>query len=454
VSDCDYCDTHNDSRYMPAGPIDHGETKGLGDDDHPQYFHLSQGQTVTGMTLFNPGTPGAPFKVYSDYVVGNLNCDLLDGYTADDFSYDEHDHSGDYLVECADCNGEFVNKTGDTMTGQLDVSTSLDSAGAVHAFNGSAAGYGVFGNGYQYGVYGQNWSTTGDNAGVRGWAAGETGAVAGVIGQSSSSAGYGVKGEAFKDSGLNYGVFGTTASSSGFGVYGENTAAGGTGVFGVGNFGVSGESSNTDGVGVYGLATAGSGTTFGVYGQVDSPDGWGVYSPDNIGTSGDYKYSNARTGYYIVTPADMAPNTDGYNYGRNGLYLVNQTGDQQFWNAPVHIPDGATITSLDVWATDYSTCLVRGTIWIQMIDDVSNCVESAVIGETNSSSTSTSNDVQLLSDTSITASEELCSVTFDPRIVDHSGNTHYQLEIWLNGGSSGCSFHRARITYTYDTVKP
>ncbi|MCP4677816.1 MAG: hypothetical protein GY854_20320, partial [Deltaproteobacteria bacterium] len=42
VSDCDYCDTHNDSRYMPAGPIDHGETKGLGDDDHPQYFHLSQ----------------------------------------------------------------------------------------------------------------------------------------------------------------------------------------------------------------------------------------------------------------------------------------------------------------------------------------------------------------------------------------------------------------------------
>jgi len=63
---------------------DHGTLTGLGDDDHPQYFALAQNETVNGIPAFNGGTSGstAPFTVDSTFLVGNLNADLLDGYTA------------------------------------------------------------------------------------------------------------------------------------------------------------------------------------------------------------------------------------------------------------------------------------------------------------------------------------------------------------------------------------
>lgn len=70
---------------------DHGALTGLGDDDHPQYFYLSQNETVTGIPAFNGGTSGAtaPFLVDSTTMVTNLNADLLDGQHASVFATTE-----------------------------------------------------------------------------------------------------------------------------------------------------------------------------------------------------------------------------------------------------------------------------------------------------------------------------------------------------------------------------
>jgi hypothetical protein len=119
---------------------DHGTFAGLADDDHPQYFNLSQSETigftpaftaatpftvtsttpianlnadwldswnssaffilsqdeiVTGRPSFNGGDATyAPFSVDSDIQVVGLNVDLLDGLDSTDFAATSHGHSG------------------------------------------------------------------------------------------------------------------------------------------------------------------------------------------------------------------------------------------------------------------------------------------------------------------------------------------------------------------------
>jgi hypothetical protein len=71
--------------------IDHGSIAGLGDDDHTQYFNLSQNEAVTGQPAFNFG--GAPFTVANTTVVTNLNADRLDGLHSSDFAGSSHSHA-------------------------------------------------------------------------------------------------------------------------------------------------------------------------------------------------------------------------------------------------------------------------------------------------------------------------------------------------------------------------
>jgi len=95
-----------------ASALDHGDLTGLGDDDHPQYFALAQNETVTGIPAFNGGTSGssAPFSVDSNFLVTLLNADLLDGY-----------HASAFMTAGTD---NWVNVTGDTMTGTLIMNTA------------------------------------------------------------------------------------------------------------------------------------------------------------------------------------------------------------------------------------------------------------------------------------------------------------------------------------------
>jgi len=97
--DSDLLDGLHASDLSAAGHShDHGALVGLLDDDHPQYFALSQGETVTGIPAFNGGTSGvtAPFSVDSTYTVSNFNADLLDGQHGSAFATAAHNHDTAY----------------------------------------------------------------------------------------------------------------------------------------------------------------------------------------------------------------------------------------------------------------------------------------------------------------------------------------------------------------------
>jgi len=121
-----------DGRYAGvAHGHDHGTMTGLTDDDHTQYFNLSQSETVAGIPAFNGGTSGtsAPFSVDSTYVVANLNADYLDGYSASSFSLASHTHD----------HGAITGLLDDDHTQYFNLSQSETVAG-IPAFNGGTSG--------------------------------------------------------------------------------------------------------------------------------------------------------------------------------------------------------------------------------------------------------------------------------------------------------------------------
>ncbi|MFW5704348.1 MAG: hypothetical protein ACOCXG_00765, partial [Nanoarchaeota archaeon] len=136
----------------------------------------------------------------------------------------------------------WVEKTGDTMSGQLNIITSSTKgiSSEVTATSGTTSG-----------VYGSSASTSG--MGVSGYAAASSGTTYGVRGFSSSTSGRGVYGVAGSTSGINYGVFGSSSSSSGRGVHGVTIST--------------------------------SGTNYGVYGASNSASGFGLYTPNRVGAS-------------------------------------------------------------------------------------------------------------------------------------------------------------------------
>jgi hypothetical protein len=324
-------DHDHDGTYSQVGHVhDHDSLSGLGDDDHTQYFHLSQDETVTDRPAFNGGDgSNPPFTVDSNYLVTNLNADLLDGSHASAFAAATHDHDAAYINDNAGEVGDAdvpsgalspdrISGTAWTSTNDgpgsgldadtLDGSDSSAFAAATHghwgdSWSGSGTGLSLSGGsigldatGTTYGVYGKSDSTSG--RGVYGLATAMSGYTYGVYGKSNSTSGtgvygtapkYGVRGYASATSGAAYGVYGLSDSTIGRGVYGYASATSGD------TYGVYGWSESTSGRGVYGYASATSGTTYGVYGKSDSSDGTGVE-----GTApkyGVYGYATADSGY-------------------------------------------------------------------------------------------------------------------------------------------------------------
>jgi hypothetical protein len=170
-------------------------------------------------------------------------------------------------------------------------------------------------------------------------------------------------------------VYGIANASSGStaGVYGEAPSLSGKGVFGQGGFyGLYGEGTDPSGIshgvygetgspadgssGVRGVANATSGRTFGVYGKSNSPDGYGVYADGNAYVGGTLTWS-AVTHTFSLPPAAFLPGKSGIQY-ENTHYLRNLDGgicnSQKRFTAPVHLPDGATITALREFAYNRS----------------------------------------------------------------------------------------------------
>jgi hypothetical protein len=171
--------------------------------------------------------------------------------------------------------------------------------------------------GYNWGVYGESYSTVG--RGVYGWASATTGTTYGVFGQSSSPSGYGMYGWAGATTGGSVGVEGESDAPSGAGVFGWAHATTG------GNYGVYGVSDSPNGRGVFGYADSTTGTDYGVYGQSDSTVGRGVYglADKTTGTNiGVYGQSNSTSGYGVF---GFANTTTGSNYGVYG-YDVSPSG--------------------------------------------------------------------------------------------------------------------------------
>jgi trimeric autotransporter adhesin len=160
--------------------------------------------------------------------------------------------------------------------------------------------------------------TSGPPSGVRGTATAQTGAVAGVLGESISPAGNGIIGLNSAQSGDATGVAGySTTSPSGIGVYGEasSTDSSGTptGVLGLVN------ASGIGSAGVWGYASATTGETTGVTGSTVSPDGYGVegdaYASSGlaIGVAG---FSDSDEGRGVL---GSSTSTTGQTYGVRGL---------------------------------------------------------------------------------------------------------------------------------------
>ncbi|HIJ51642.1 MAG TPA: hypothetical protein HPP66_00630 [Planctomycetes bacterium] len=112
------------------------------------FFQLSENEIVTGRPAFNGGTSGSspPFYVDSSYVVSGLNADYLDGLHSSSFATSGHNHNTLYYTQ-AESDARFVNVTGDSMTGTLNVNgtvyTTHDSSFYAAYFNNAGTGDGI-----------------------------------------------------------------------------------------------------------------------------------------------------------------------------------------------------------------------------------------------------------------------------------------------------------------------
>ena len=232
-------------------------------------------------------------------------------------------------------NGGF---TYNATTGQLSVSTATAGiAGAVTGMSTNAAtgSTGVLGsssgNGSTYGVYGYTAAAvvSAGAAGVFGYAAGTSGSVHGVYGQTASASGAGVVGYNATATGtgvygMGYtGVYGHSTNVNGAGVAGDNAVVGGTAVQGIAS--TAGSSATSANIGLYGEASGntGTGSNVGVF---------GVASGGTVDIAGYFA-----AGGELVVPASatvsVAPKRNYNGSIGVGWTGVGTTGGRMYWTA-------------------------------------------------------------------------------------------------------------------------
>ena len=305
--DADKLDGQEASDFATSGHAhDHGAMTGLGDDDHSQYFHRSQNETITGRPAFNGGTSGSspPFNVDSTYRVSSLNADMLDGYDSSSFAGSSHSHDNRYFTE-GESDSRFVNSTGDTMSGSIAWPSALltvTNNGTGNGIEVSNAGFhGVSVSNPTYdGVYVSN--ATDD--GVQVDYAGDDGVYVygadndGVVVESAGRDGVSVY-----DTTLE-GVYVSNAGRDGVYVY--DTTSRGIVVYHAGSDGVEVSNATYDGVRV----------------DYAGEDGVEVNSADNNGVR---ITSAGRHGAYIYDPS--VNGVEIYSPGYDGVYISNAPRD-------------------------------------------------------------------------------------------------------------------------------
>lgn len=294
-----------------------------------------------------------------------LDADLLDGLHASAFATAGHIHDDRYYTE-GESDGRFVNVTGpEGISG-----SSVDPILNVVQSGPGMGGY--FTSTTSYGVRGETASTSYGQAGVlgvAGWSGITPAAQVGVLGKSSS--GMGVSGVSdsyvgvYGHSASSYGVFGSAAGNDAA-VYGVNEGSG---------YGVQGYSRNSHGV--YGDGGSGAGVYSGYFtdgwggvagfggagygGYFNSSGGTALYAAGNATVSGNLTtdkviYSSPRTQYFMVGGEGFVPGSSVISYqntyGMGGACI--QSGSSGALVAPVHLPQGATVTAFKVFFNDTS----------------------------------------------------------------------------------------------------
>ncbi len=228
------------------------------------------------------------------------------------------------FVICASPTDVWVDTTGDSMTGQLNIVGS-DNSFMLQAQNNNVTS----GDGFRAI---SNSPAFGDGAI---WASNESSGT-GVYARSAS--GIGVYGETNGSTGAPYGVYGRATSANGvtsYGVRGESSSTSGTGVGGIApwvgvfgeatattgeNWGVYGKSASTVGYGVYGIASNTGGKNYGVYGTSSSVNGFGVYGK-NTNAAGAGVRGEALNGNAVEGVVDFVNNGTGTGvYGSGGFF--------------------------------------------------------------------------------------------------------------------------------------
>lgn len=154
-------------------------------------------------------------------------------------------------------------------------------------------------------------------------------------------------------------------------------------------------------------------------------------------TSNNYLYNTAKTYYYNIGESDFTvarPDlaTVDMSFGFGGIGLINAVGANAII-APIHLPDGAVVTAIDVWYEDNST---TGNMDISF--------------HTRSNGANTITNLGTVSTTGANAVVQQISVP-GTTTINNSLNS-YQLRVFSNGWSTNATksmrIVNARITYT------
>lgn len=323
-----------DSQVPDTITVDYSATAGnasaLNGYVYKDFFLIVEDVSVRGIPSFIGGTSGSepPFEVDSNFLVNNLNADLLDGLHASSFLSTGNDYGrqgvASVLYEGTEpLSDKYVSKTGDVIVGNF-----IDQTLKVQNTSSGSGILGVSQAPNRGGILGMN-------TGWSGW---------GVWGKTTGRDGIGVHGEAWGTDGI--GVDAKSTASAGKGVSSEAAGASGTAVYGTAsdttsssyNYGGYFEAGGGYGRGVtgFGTNTGDEAYNYGGYFVAAGHYGEGVYA-ESTGSEGVALHAKVTGTGATAALMEGDVKISGYNKG------IVFDDDSKMTTAPTGIPSGYCI---------------------------------------------------------------------------------------------------------------
>jgi hypothetical protein len=163
-------------------------------------------------------------------------------------------------------------------------------------------------------------------------------------------------------------------------------------------------------------------------------------SPGTTITAANYQFSAPVTRSYVLSAGDFAPTRDTFSYSRGGPSLTGTpAGAFVSFQAGVHLPDGATITSMKAHVTDSDAAQ---DITVRLFNRPFTATIADLSAEVVTSSTFSG--IQSLTDS---------SVLFNP--VDNDAESTIAYIAWtVPASTSAIAFYDIVLTYTVPSPAP